>query len=88
MKPGTYYGQCAEFCGLQHGMMKFRIVALDATAWQTWVLHHKEPAASSDRLAGAQGMDLFLTARMARVGNASRVTRSGDETGVNASART
>ncbi len=59
-EPGTYYGQCAEFCGLQHGMMKFRIVALDATAWQTWVLHHKEPAAKATSGLAAQGMDLFL----------------------------
>ncbi len=28
-EPGTYWGQCAEFCGLQHGRMKFRVVALD-----------------------------------------------------------
>ena len=26
--PGMYFGQCAEFCGLQHGRMKFRVVAL------------------------------------------------------------
>src|SRR3712207_9588867 len=27
--PGTYWGQCAEFCGLQHGWMKFGVVALE-----------------------------------------------------------
>jgi cytochrome c oxidase subunit 2 len=58
-EPGTYYGQCAEFCGLQHGMMKFRIIALDPTEWQAWVLHHKEPAAKATGDA-VQGMDLFL----------------------------
>jgi cytochrome c oxidase subunit 2 len=58
-EPGTYFGQCAEFCGLQHGMMKFRIIALDPTAWQAWVLHHKEPAAKATGDA-VQGMDLFL----------------------------
>ena len=59
-EPGTYYGQCAEFCGLQHGMMKFRIVALSPTDWQAWVLHHKEPAAKSPTGSAAQGMDLFF----------------------------
>jgi cytochrome c oxidase subunit 2 len=58
--PGTYYGQCAEFCGLQHGMMKFRIVALDAADWQTWVANHKQPARTPTGGAAAQGMDLFL----------------------------
>jgi hypothetical protein len=29
---GLYRGQCAEFCGLQHGRMKFRVVALSQPA--------------------------------------------------------
>jgi len=58
---GTYFGQCAEFCGLQHGLMKFRIVALDPADWQAWVANQKQPAQTppADSLA-AQGMDLFL----------------------------
>ena len=27
-QPGTYFGQCAEFCGLEHGKMRARVVAL------------------------------------------------------------
>ena len=57
--PGTYSGQCAEFCGLQHGMMKFRIIALDDAAWQGWVANHKQPAAAPSSDAAA-GMDLFF----------------------------
>jgi cytochrome c oxidase subunit II len=59
-EPGTYSGQCAEFCGLQHGMMKFRIIALEATQWQQWVAEHKQPAVSSQTGDAALGMDLFL----------------------------
>ena len=59
-EPGTYFGQCAEFCGLQHGMMKFRIVALDAPDWQAWVANHKQPAATPTDALAKQGMDLFL----------------------------
>jgi cytochrome c oxidase subunit 2 len=58
--PGTYFGQCAEFCGLQHAIMKFRIVALDATDWQAWVTNHKQPAATPTDALAKQGMDLFL----------------------------
>lgn len=59
-EPGTYWGQCAEFCGLQHGRMRFRVVALDQPAWDAWVAHQKQPAAPpTDPLAKA-GMDLFL----------------------------
>jgi cytochrome c oxidase subunit 2 len=57
---GTYYGQCAEFCGLQHGMMKFRIVALDPVDWQAWVTNHKQPAQTPTDPLAAHGMDLFL----------------------------
>jgi cytochrome c oxidase subunit II len=59
-EPGTYSGQCAEFCGLQHGMMRFRIVALDDAAWQTWVASHKQPAALGQSRDAAQGMGLFF----------------------------
>ena len=59
-QPGTYYGQCAEFCGLQHGMMKFRIVALDSTDWQAWVANHKLPAPTPTSGLAKEGMDLFM----------------------------
>jgi cytochrome c oxidase subunit 2 len=57
---GTYLGQCAEFCGLQHGIMRFRIVALEADAWQAWVANQKQPAATPTDALAKQGMDLFL----------------------------
>jgi cytochrome c oxidase subunit 2 len=59
-EPGTYYGQCAEFCGLQHAMMKFRIIALDPVDWQAWVTDHKQPANTPTDAGAAHGMDLFL----------------------------
>ena len=43
-QPGTYTGQCAEFCGLEHARMKFRVVALDAQDWEAWVANQKQPA--------------------------------------------
>jgi cytochrome c oxidase subunit 2 len=59
--PGLFYGQCAEFCGLEHALMKFRIVALSPTDWAAWVANHKQPAPkpAAGSLA-AQGMDLFM----------------------------
>lgn len=36
-EPGTYYGQCAEFCGTGHAHMKFTVYAhapADFAAWQ------------------------------------------------------
>jgi cytochrome c oxidase subunit 2 len=57
---GTYTGQCAEFCGLQHGRMKARVVALDPEDWEAWVENEKSPpVVPSDPLA-AKGMKLFM----------------------------
>lgn len=57
---GTYWGQCAEFCGLQHGRMKFRIVALDAAAWDEWVADQMSPAVTPSEALASKGLDLFL----------------------------
>ncbi|WP_417547543.1 cytochrome c oxidase subunit II [Marinobacter segnicrescens] len=35
-QPGTYRGQCAEFCGTGHAHMKFRVQVHDQTAFQRW----------------------------------------------------
>lgn len=32
-KPGTFEGQCAEFCGLNHAQNRFRVIALDDAGW-------------------------------------------------------
>jgi len=60
-EPGTYWGQCAEFCGLEHGMMKFRIIALNATDWANWVQARKQPAPTpAPGSLAEQGMQVFF----------------------------
>lgn len=59
-EPGTYWGQCAEYCGLQHGKMLFRIVVLDDAGWQAWVANQKEPSVTPTDDLAAKGLDLFL----------------------------
>jgi cytochrome c oxidase subunit 2 len=60
-EPGVFTGQCAEFCGLQHGRMKTRIVALSADDWDDWVANQKQPAATPTDELAQRGMDIFLT---------------------------
>ena len=36
-QPGTYGGQCAEFCGLLHSQMFFTIRAVEADQYQAWI---------------------------------------------------
>ncbi len=50
-KAGEYSGQCAEFCGIQHGRMAFRIKAQTPQEFQAWVSHMQtlgaKPAAAA-----------------------------------------
>jgi len=59
-EPGTYTGQCAEFCGLEHGKMRFKIVALSPNDWEAWVTNEKEPASDPTEALAEEGRNLFL----------------------------
>ncbi|MDB6113448.1 MAG: ctaC [Lacunisphaera sp.] len=43
-KPGYYYGQCAEYCGESHAIMRFRVIALSAREYALWLENQKQPA--------------------------------------------
>jgi cytochrome c oxidase subunit 2 len=58
--PGTYTGQCAEFCGLEHGRMKFQVLALSQSDWLAWVANQKQPAVTPTDPLAQQGSQLFL----------------------------
>jgi cytochrome c oxidase subunit 2 len=36
-KPGYFWGQCAEYCGDSHAVMRFRIVALEQNEFAEWL---------------------------------------------------
>ena len=57
--PGTYYGQCAEFCGLQHARMKFRVLALSPSDFEAWVANEMQPAVTPQDELARQGAELF-----------------------------
>lgn len=37
-KPGVYYGQCSELCGVRHGYMPIAVEALPRDKYNAWVL--------------------------------------------------
>ncbi|MBL9204222.1 MAG: cytochrome c oxidase subunit II, partial [Opitutaceae bacterium] len=43
-KPGYFWGQCAEYCGSSHAVMRFRVIALDETEFAAWVARQKQVA--------------------------------------------
>ena len=42
--PGYYYGQCAEYCGDSHAIMRFRVIALEKDDYARWLANQKQPA--------------------------------------------
>lgn len=46
-KPGTYYGQCSELCGVLHGFMPIVIKALPQEEFDQWLKDAKEKFASN-----------------------------------------
>ncbi|HZZ92957.1 MAG TPA: cytochrome c oxidase subunit II [Usitatibacter sp.] len=58
---GTYRGQCAEFCGLQHAFMAFTVVAEDDAAFQRWADAQRKPAPEPTDAKARRGHDLFMS---------------------------
>jgi len=45
-KPGYFWGQCAEFCGDSHAVMRFRVIALGPKEFNDWLDSQLQPARS------------------------------------------
>jgi cytochrome c oxidase subunit 2 len=59
--PGTYWGQCAEFCGYQHAKMRFQVVAESAEDFNRWIdACRKTPPPPTDPEL-IRGRDIFTT---------------------------
>ena len=54
-KPGYFFGQCAEYCGESHAIMRFRVIALSAPDYVRWLENQKQPArnVTAEALAAA-----------------------------------
>jgi cytochrome c oxidase subunit 2 len=48
-EPGTYRGQCQEFCGLSHAYMRFRVVAHEQADFDAWVQEQLAPGAAPEQ---------------------------------------
>lgn len=46
-RPGIYVGQCAEFCGVEHGRMAFVVHAVQPHDFETWLERQRQPAVTT-----------------------------------------
>jgi cytochrome c oxidase subunit 2 len=44
-RPGTFLGQCAEYCGMSHANMRLRVIAETEANYEKWVATQKVPLA-------------------------------------------
>jgi cytochrome c oxidase subunit 2 len=58
---GSYEGQCAEFCGVQHAQMRLLVVAQAAADYAAWVAAEQRPAPPPGDEHASRGQMLFET---------------------------
>lgn len=51
--PGYFWGQCAEYCGDSHAVMRFRVIALDEKDFKDWLAAQKSTARTVAATAAA-----------------------------------
>lgn len=59
-EPGVYLGQCAEYCGLSHANMRFRVIAQEADDYEAWLAGQRDDPAVALVDAG-DAEELFST---------------------------
>ncbi|HET9366807.1 MAG TPA: cytochrome c oxidase subunit II [Candidatus Udaeobacter sp.] len=60
-KPGTYIGQCSEFCGTQHAWMRILVVAEEPSKFEEWQRAQLQPSQTPKSDGAVKGLALFQT---------------------------
>ena len=60
-RAGLYRGQCAEYCGAQHSLMAFDVIATPRPEFDAWLARLSEPAREPVSPELRQGRDLFIS---------------------------
>jgi cytochrome c oxidase subunit 2 len=59
--PGTYHGQCAEFCGMEHALMRLEVVASPQAEFQQWAEGQRAAPAAPSGDAATRGQQTFMS---------------------------
>ena len=66
-EPGVYLGQCAEFCGDSHALMRMRLIAHTPEGFQQWLANEARPAVEPRDSTSAVALGKQLVTRGACV---------------------
>ena len=59
-RPGTYRGQCAEFCGYQHAHMALVVIAEPMADFLRWIGEQRKPSPEPPTEDARRGRELFM----------------------------
>jgi cytochrome c oxidase subunit 2 len=59
-RPGIYRGQCAEYCGAQHALMAFYVLAMERGDFEAWYARESMQAEEPRLPHLARGRELFI----------------------------
>lgn len=76
-KPGTYRGECAEFCGLQHANMAFVVVAESRSDFDAWTSSQEQEPSQPTDASVVKGQQVFLGSACAYCHTVKGTTASG-----------
>ena len=61
LKPGTYLGECANFCGKGHAHMRFLVIVEPANQFTAWFADQMKPAAAPVGPQATAGLNAMAT---------------------------
>jgi cytochrome c oxidase subunit 2 len=59
-QPGTYRGQCAEFCGFEHALMAFLVTAESNDRYESWADAQRREASNDLDAQESRGRQVFM----------------------------
>jgi cytochrome c oxidase subunit 2 len=76
-RAGSYRGQCAEFCGVEHALMALLVEAEPNAAYEAWAARQRRPAAAPTDAAALRGRDVFQNGACASCHTVAGTTARG-----------
>ncbi len=63
--PGSYRGQCGEYCGAEHARMILNVVSQSPADFEQWLKHARQPAAEPQTEDQTAGRQVFMSSACA-----------------------
>jgi cytochrome c oxidase subunit 2 len=73
-EPDIYWGQCAEFCGVQHALMGKLVIAQPREEFEDWIEARQQPATEPEDELLRRGMEIYFDAGCAMCHNIAGIT--------------